>query len=93
MLKKKKKNFHARFSAKKRLYEYLIINRNASLSLDVNRAWHVKNNEEDSSEDISNKLSKISSDNIVTSLDEIFKKNAKFTEQEHEKATYAEKIS
>ena len=44
MLKKKKKNFHARFSAKKRLYEYLIINRNASLSLDVNRAWHVKNN-------------------------------------------------
>ena len=53
----------------------------------------IKINEEDSSEDISNKLSKISSDNIVTSLDEIFKKNAKFTEQEHEKATYAEKIS
>ena len=43
-VKKKKKSFHARFSAKKRLYEYLIINRNASLSLDVNRAWHVKNN-------------------------------------------------
>ena len=53
----------------------------------------IKINEEDNSGDISNKLSKISSDNIVTSLDEIFKKNAKFTEQEHEKATYAEKIS
>ena len=53
----------------------------------------IKINEEDSSGDISNKLSKISSDNIVTSLDEIFKKNAKFIEQEHEKATYAEKIS
>ena len=38
----KKQNFHARYSAKKRLYKYIIINRIAPLSLDVNRAWHVK---------------------------------------------------
>ena len=53
----------------------------------------IKINEEDSSEFISNKLSKISSDNIVKSLDEIFKNKAKFIEQEHKQATYAEKIS
>ena len=39
---KKKKEFHARFSAKKRTYKYVIINRIASLSLDINKAWHVK---------------------------------------------------
>ena len=43
-IKEKKKNFHARFSAKLRTYEYLIINRQGSLSIDKNRAWHVKNN-------------------------------------------------
>ncbi len=43
-IKDKKKNFHARFSAKLRTYEYLIINRQGSLSIDKNRAWHVKNN-------------------------------------------------
>ena len=41
-LKKKKKNFHARYSAKKRIYKYIIINRLAPLSLSVNQAWHVK---------------------------------------------------
>ena len=39
---KKKLQFHARFSAKKREYKYVIINRVASLSLETNRAWHVK---------------------------------------------------
>ena len=43
-IKKKKKNFHARFSAKKRIYKYLIINRYAPLSLDYNKAWHIKKN-------------------------------------------------
>ena len=43
-IKKKKKNFHARFSAKKRIYKYLIINRDAPLSLDYNKAWHIKKN-------------------------------------------------
>ena len=39
---KKKKDFHARFSAKLRTYEYLIINRQGTLSINNNRAWHVK---------------------------------------------------
>tara|TARA_A100001015_G_C14973973_1_gene706378 strand:- start:929 stop:1669 length:741 start_codon:yes stop_codon:yes gene_type:complete len=43
-IKEEKKNFHARFSAKLRTYEYLIINRQGSLSIDKNRAWHVKKN-------------------------------------------------
>jgi len=38
----KKENFHARFSAKKRIYKYIIANRIAPLSLELNRAWHVK---------------------------------------------------
>ena len=35
-------DFHARFSAKHRTYEYLIINRQGTLSINKNRAWHVK---------------------------------------------------
>ena len=34
-------NFHARFSAKKRSYEYLIINRRSPLTINKNRAWCV----------------------------------------------------
>ena len=34
-------DFHARFSAKKRWYEYRIINRRPPLTIDVNRAWCV----------------------------------------------------
>ena len=34
-------DFHARFSAKKRWYEYKIINRRAPLTIDVNHAWCV----------------------------------------------------
>ena len=42
-VKIKKKNFHARYSAVKRIYKYVIINRNAPLTLDANKAWHIKN--------------------------------------------------
>ena len=41
-IKNKQQNFHARFNAKLRTYEYLIINRIGILSIDRNRAWHVK---------------------------------------------------
>ena len=41
-IKMQKDNFHARFSAKLRTYEYLIINRQGTLSINKNRAWHVK---------------------------------------------------
>ncbi len=41
-LRKKSNNFHARHSAKLRTYEYLIVNRQGSLSINKNKAWHVK---------------------------------------------------
>ncbi len=41
-IKSKRDNFHARFNAKKRIYEYLIINRLSPLSIDKNKAWLVK---------------------------------------------------
>ena len=37
-------DFHARFSANKRWYEYKIINRRPPLTIDVNRAWCVYKN-------------------------------------------------
>ncbi len=41
-IKKQKDDFHARYSAKLRTYEYLIINRQGTLSINRNRAWHIK---------------------------------------------------
>lgn len=41
-LKKKNDLFNARYSAKKRLYEYIIINRLANLSIDQDRSWLIK---------------------------------------------------
>ena len=42
-IKKKDKNFHSRFSAKLRIYNYVIINRLSKPVLDQNRGWHVIN--------------------------------------------------
>ena len=41
-IKKKKHGFHARYNAKLRTYKYIIVNRVAPLSLEVNKAWHIK---------------------------------------------------
>tara|TARA_B100000965_G_scaffold405605_1_gene440326 strand:- start:955 stop:1698 length:744 start_codon:yes stop_codon:yes gene_type:complete len=41
-LKKKRLDFHARFSAKKRIYEYLIVNRKSKLSIDNGKAWLIR---------------------------------------------------
>jgi len=41
-VKKRNNNFHARHSAKKRTYKYIIINRAASLALEKNRAWNIR---------------------------------------------------
>jgi len=41
-LKKRDKNFHARHSAKKRSYEYIILNRIGELAINKNRVWLVK---------------------------------------------------
>jgi len=40
-IKKKNNRFHARFSAKMRIYKYIIINRLGGLVLDRNRGWHI----------------------------------------------------
>jgi tRNA pseudouridine38-40 synthase len=41
-LKKRNSNFNARYSAKERIYEYVIINRLAPSSIERNRAWHIR---------------------------------------------------
>ena len=40
-IKKRNENFHARFSAKLRIYKYIIINRVGTPVLDGNRGWHI----------------------------------------------------
>ena len=42
-IKKRKKDFHARFSAKMRIYKYIIINRLSKPVIDRNRGWHIIN--------------------------------------------------
>ncbi len=41
-INKVKNKFHARFDAKKRTYEYIIINRLSPLALEKNKAWHIR---------------------------------------------------
>ena len=41
-IKNKSINFHARFSAKERVYKYIIFNRPSKLSLNNLRGWHIK---------------------------------------------------
>jgi tRNA pseudouridine38-40 synthase len=41
-ISKTNKNFHARFDAKKRTYEYVIVNRQSQLALEKNKAWHIR---------------------------------------------------
>ena len=43
-IKKKGNNFHARFSAKMRIYNYMIINRISGPVLDEKRGWHIIKN-------------------------------------------------
>ncbi len=41
-IKKRKMNFHSRYSAKYRIYKYIIFNRNSSPSIFKNRGWHIR---------------------------------------------------
>ena len=41
-ISKTSKKFHSRFDAKKRIYQYLIINRQSPLALKKNKAWHIR---------------------------------------------------
>ena len=40
-IKKRSINFHARFSAKQRIYKYVILNRLSRPSIDKERGWHI----------------------------------------------------
>ena len=40
-IKKRNTNFHARFSAKQRIYKYVIFNRLSRPSIDKKRGWHI----------------------------------------------------
>ena len=40
-IKKKNLNFHARFSAKQRIYKYIIFNRLSKPSIEKERGWHI----------------------------------------------------
>ena len=42
-IKKRSKDFHARFSARMRIYKYIIINRSSRPVIDKNRGWHIIN--------------------------------------------------
>ena len=42
-IKKRGKDFHARFSARMRIYRYIIINRFSRPVIDKNRGWHIIN--------------------------------------------------
>ena len=41
-VKKKSLNFHSRFSAKQRIYSYIIFNRTSKPSIEKNRGWHIR---------------------------------------------------
>ena len=41
-IKKRNLNFHARFSAKQRIYTYIIFNRISRPSIEKNRGWHIR---------------------------------------------------
>ena len=41
-INKVNKKFHARFDAKKRTYQYTIVNRQSPLTLQKNKAWHIR---------------------------------------------------
>ena len=40
---KRNNSFHARYSAKFRIYKYIIFNRESNPSIFINRGWHIKN--------------------------------------------------
>ena len=41
-IQKRNLNFHARYAAKERIYEYIVLNRLAPPSIDRNKVWHIR---------------------------------------------------
>ncbi len=54
--------------------------------------YKIKISNNENAEEISEKLSLVAAEKILDNIDEIFDNKAKFTDQEHSKATYAKKI-
>ena len=54
--------------------------------------YNIKIKDYDTSETVSKNLSQIAANNIINDIDNIFKNNSKFSEQDHKLATYATKI-
>ena len=54
--------------------------------------YKIKISNNENAEEISEKLSFVAAEKILDNIDEIFDNKAKFTDQEHSKATYAKKI-
>ena len=61
-IKKRSKNFHARFSAKMRVYNYVIMNRISTPVLDKNRGWHIM-------KDLDLKLMRKSAKKLIGTMD------------------------
>ena len=61
-IKKRSKNFHARFSAKMRVYNYVIINRTSRPVLDKNRGWYIM-------KDLDFKLMRKSAKKLIGTMD------------------------
>ncbi len=58
----------------------------------VSNIYKLKLNFNDNAQEISEKLSLLAAEKILDNVDEILEDRAKFTEQDHSKATYAKKI-
>ena len=41
-IKKRNEKFHSRYSAKARIYQYIILNRESVPTINKNRGWHIK---------------------------------------------------
>ena len=41
-IKKRNEKFHSRYSAKARIYQYIILNRESAPTINKNRVWHIK---------------------------------------------------
>ena len=58
----------------------------------VSKIYKIKLNHKDNAEEISEKLSFLAAEKIMDNIDDILEDKAKFTEQDHSKASYAKKI-
>ena len=58
----------------------------------VSNIYKIKLNQNENTNEVSNKLSLLAADKILDSVNDIFENKAKFIDQDHSKATYAKKI-